>query len=120
MLEFTDAMPELLAAADIVVARAGGSVFEIAAAGRPAILVPWSGAAGDHQAANAAHFAAGGAAVVIADGELTGARLRRELDALLRDPARRSAMAGAMRALARPRAADEIADEILALAGDGA
>ena len=53
VFEYCDSMPQLLHAADLVVCRAGGSVWEVAAAGAPAILVPWSGAAGDHQTANA-------------------------------------------------------------------
>ena len=65
--EFADA----LAAADLVVARAGGSVFEIAASGMPAILVPYPHASADHQTANARWMADAGAAVVIPDGELT-------------------------------------------------
>ena len=80
--EFADA----LSAADLVVARAGGSVFEIAAHGLPAILVPYPHAAADHQSANARWMAQAGAAVVIADGELTSARLAREVAALLADP----------------------------------
>ena len=71
--EFADA----LAAADLVVARAGGSVFEIAAHGLPAILVPYPHAAADHQTANARWMADAGAAIVIPDGELTAARLAR-------------------------------------------
>ncbi len=69
--DFADA----LAAADLAVARAGGSVFEIAAHGVPAMLVPYPHAAADHQSANARWMADAGAAVVIADGELTAARL---------------------------------------------
>ena len=69
--EFADA----LSAADLVVARAGGSVFEIAGHGVPAILVPYPHAAGDHQSANARWMAQGGAALTIADGELHGATL---------------------------------------------
>ena len=68
---------QALAAADLVVARAGGSVFELAAYGLPAILVPYPHAAADHQGSNAAWMADAGAAVVIPDDELTGARLGR-------------------------------------------
>lgn len=106
-----------LAAADLVVARSGGSVFEIAANGLPAVLVPYPHAAGDHQSANAAWMARAGAAVVIGDGELDAARLGGEVGSLLADPARLAAMAAASRSLARPHAAAQIAGELLAAAG---
>jgi UDP-N-acetylglucosamine--N-acetylmuramyl-(pentapeptide) pyrophosphoryl-undecaprenol N-acetylglucosamine transferase len=105
-----------LAAADLVVARAGGSVFEIAAYGAPAVLVPYPHAAGDHQSANARWMSDGGAAVTIPDGELTAQRLREEVAALLGDRERLAAMARASRALARPRAAFDVAHELLELA----
>ena len=114
VFEYCDSMPELLHAADLVVCRAGGSVWEVAAAGVPAILVPWSGATGDHQVLNARYFAAG--AVVVPDAELDGVRLRAEVDALLADEPRRAALAAAMRGLARPGAAADVADEVLAVA----
>ena len=72
VFEFCDRMPLLLAAADLVVCRAGGSVFEVAAAGRPAMLVPWPGATADHQRLNAAHFESAGAALVVDDARSTG------------------------------------------------
>ncbi len=105
-----------LAAADLVVARSGGSVFEIAAAGRPSILVPYPHAAADHQAANARWMADGGAAVVIADAALTGPVLARAAGELIGDPARLAAMGRAAAALARPEAAADVAAEILAAA----
>jgi UDP-N-acetylglucosamine--N-acetylmuramyl-(pentapeptide) pyrophosphoryl-undecaprenol N-acetylglucosamine transferase len=105
-----------LAAADFVVARAGGSVFEIAAYGLPAILVPYPHASADHQTANARWMAEAGAAVVIPDAELTGARLAHEMTALLEDPAHLAAMAAASRSLARPDAARDVASELLAAA----
>jgi UDP-N-acetylglucosamine--N-acetylmuramyl-(pentapeptide) pyrophosphoryl-undecaprenol N-acetylglucosamine transferase len=107
--DFADA----LAAADLVVGRAGGSLFEVAAAGRPAILVPYPHAAADHQTTNARWMAEGGAAVVVPDGELTAPRLARETAALLGDPQRLRAMAAASRRLARPDAAADVADELL-------
>ena len=107
---------EALAASDLVVARAGGSVFEIAAYGLPAILVPYPHAAGDHQAANARWMADAGAAIVVPDEQLTPARLAREVAALLANPARLAAMAAASRRLARPHAAREVADELQAAA----
>jgi UDP-N-acetylglucosamine--N-acetylmuramyl-(pentapeptide) pyrophosphoryl-undecaprenol N-acetylglucosamine transferase len=116
VLAYTPALGPLLAAADLVVSRAGGSVFEIAAAARPAILVPSPNVTADHQSRNAEHIADGGAAIVIADSELTAVRLSAEVDALLADPIRLAGMAEAARRLARPDAGERIATELLALA----
>jgi UDP-N-acetylglucosamine--N-acetylmuramyl-(pentapeptide) pyrophosphoryl-undecaprenol N-acetylglucosamine transferase len=102
-----------LSAADLVVARAGGSVFEIAAHGLPAILVPYPHASADHQSANARWMLDAGAAVVIADAELTAARLASEVAALLADGHRLATMAAAASGLARPDAAREVAGELL-------
>ena len=112
-----DEFAQALAAADLAVARAGGSVFEIAAYGLPAVLVPYPHASADHQTANARWMAEAGAAVAIPDGELSGARLAREVVALLADRSRLQAMARASRGLARPDAAREVADELLQAAG---
>jgi UDP-N-acetylglucosamine--N-acetylmuramyl-(pentapeptide) pyrophosphoryl-undecaprenol N-acetylglucosamine transferase len=112
-----DEFAQALAAADLAVARSGGSVFELAAHGLPAILIPYPHAAADHQSANARWMADGGAALVIADGELSARRLAQEVGALLADSARRAAMARAARALARPEAAREVAGELLRAAG---
>jgi UDP-N-acetylglucosamine--N-acetylmuramyl-(pentapeptide) pyrophosphoryl-undecaprenol N-acetylglucosamine transferase len=106
---------DALAAADLVVARAGGSVLELAAAGLPAVLVPYPHATADHQTANARHMERAGAAVVVADAELDGARLAREVGALLRDSGRTAAMARAASEAALPDAAGRIADELLRL-----
>lgn len=111
--DFADA----LAAADLTVARAGGSVFEIAAHGVPAVLVPYPHASGDHQSANARWMSEAGAAVVIPDSELTPARLAREVAELLADRTALATMASASRALARPNAAREVAGELLEAAG---
>lgn len=105
---------QALLASDLAVARAGGSLFELAAHGCPAVLVPYPHATGDHQSANARWMAEAGAAVVIPDRELTAARLRATVDELLADPDRLAAMAAASAALARPSAAHEIAGELLA------
>lgn len=110
---------QALAAADLVIARSGGSVFEIAAYGLPAILVPYPHAAADHQTANARWMAKAGAAIVISDAELSGARLAREVAALLADRPQLAAMAQASRSLARPGAARDVADELLQAAGAG-
>ena len=108
---------DALAAADLVVARAGGSVFELAAYGLPAILVPFPYAAADHQAQNARWMVDAGAAVAIADEQLSAERLCSQVQALLADPARLAAMAAASRALARPDAARAVAGELLEAAG---
>src|SRR4051812_15171050 len=114
--EYIDGFGEALLASDLCVARAGGSIFEVAAHGRAAILVPYPHATADHQTANARWMAEGGAAVVIPDGELTPGRLRAEVDALLADAPRLEAMGRASAALARPDAAQRIAAELLAAA----
>jgi UDP-N-acetylglucosamine--N-acetylmuramyl-(pentapeptide) pyrophosphoryl-undecaprenol N-acetylglucosamine transferase len=115
-LEFTGEMSNLLAAADLVVARSGGSVAEVAAARRAAILVPWAGAADDHQTLNAAPFAAAGAAVVLPDRTLTPQGLREAIDRILDDATRREQMETAMASLAKPDAARDMADVLLQLA----
>jgi UDP-N-acetylglucosamine--N-acetylmuramyl-(pentapeptide) pyrophosphoryl-undecaprenol N-acetylglucosamine transferase len=103
--DFSDA----LAASDLVVARAGGSVFEIAAHGLPAILIPYPHAAGDHQGANARWMTEAKAAIAISDGELSASCLAAETAALLGDRPRMQAMATAARGLARPDAAVGVA-----------
>ncbi len=113
---YIDDFGEALAACDLCVARAGGSIFEIAAAGKPALLVPYPHASADHQTTNARWMADAGAAVVVSDAELTPARLGQEVAALLADPARLAAMAAASASLARPDAAQAVADEVLAAA----
>ncbi len=107
---------EALLAADLVVARAGGSVFEIAAHGRPAVLIPYPYATSDHQSANARFMERAGAAVVMADGQLTPASLAQEVGSLLADPSRLATMARASAALARPDAARQVAQELLSAA----
>jgi UDP-N-acetylglucosamine--N-acetylmuramyl-(pentapeptide) pyrophosphoryl-undecaprenol N-acetylglucosamine transferase len=104
---------DALAAADLVVARGGGSVLEVAAAGLPALLVPYPHATADHQTLNARFMERAGAAVVVPDSELDGPRLAREVAALLGAPQRVAAMAKAARAAARPDAAERIADELM-------
>ena len=108
---------QALLASDLVVARAGGSIFEIAAHGRPAVLIPYPYATADHQTFNARYMVDAGAAVVIPDRELTGSRLAHEVGELLADSARLDAMSRASAALARSDAAREVAGELLAAAG---
>jgi UDP-N-acetylglucosamine--N-acetylmuramyl-(pentapeptide) pyrophosphoryl-undecaprenol N-acetylglucosamine transferase len=114
LLPSTEEFGAALSAADLAVSRAGGTVWELAAAGLPAILVPYPHATGDHQAKNARHFERGGGAVVVPDAEV--ARVPELVRALLADEARRGEMSVAMRRLARPDAAEEIAEELIALA----
>lgn len=116
LVGWLDNLPEAIAAADLVVSRAGGSVFELAAAGRPAILVPYPHATADHQAKNARWLAEAGAAVVLPDAECTGERLRALVGALLADRRRLDAMAEAARAAGRPGAADRVAEIALEVA----
>jgi UDP-N-acetylglucosamine--N-acetylmuramyl-(pentapeptide) pyrophosphoryl-undecaprenol N-acetylglucosamine transferase len=104
-----------LAASDLAISRAGGTVWELAAAGTPAILVPYPHATADHQTLNARHFADGGGAIVVDQRELD--RVPGLVAELLADRTRLERMSDAMRALARPEAADVVAEELLVLAG---
>jgi UDP-N-acetylglucosamine--N-acetylmuramyl-(pentapeptide) pyrophosphoryl-undecaprenol N-acetylglucosamine transferase len=106
-----------LVAADLAVARSGGSVFELAQYGLPAVLIPYPHASGDHQTANARWMERAGAAVVVPDGDLTAAGLRATVDDLLEDRERLAAMRAASAGLAKPGAARDIAGEVLAAAG---
>jgi undecaprenyldiphospho-muramoylpentapeptide beta-N-acetylglucosaminyltransferase len=109
VLAYEDRMHLMLDAADLAVTRAGGSVFELMAAGLPAVLVPLPIATRDHQMANARAVEAAGGAVVVPDHELDTDRLERELTALLEAPDRLAAMAAAMRAAATVDAAERAA-----------
>jgi UDP-N-acetylglucosamine--N-acetylmuramyl-(pentapeptide) pyrophosphoryl-undecaprenol N-acetylglucosamine transferase len=113
LLEYEPNLGDALAAADLVLARSGGSIFEVAAVGRPAILVPFPHATADHQTANAQWMRSGGAAIVIPDAELSAERLRDEVTPVLASDSRLEAMASAARSLAKPDAARRIADEVL-------
>lgn len=110
----TDHFGEALAVADLALSRAGGTVWELAAAGTPAILVPYPHATSDHQALNARFFERGGGVVVVREEELD--RVPELVAELLPDTQRLERMSRAMRTLARPGAADEIADELVRLA----
>jgi undecaprenyldiphospho-muramoylpentapeptide beta-N-acetylglucosaminyltransferase len=110
LVRYEEAMDTLYRDAEVVVSRAGGMTAELAAVGMPAVLVPLPGAPGDHQTANAVVFAQAGAAVMVPDAELDGARLAAELDALLGDPGRRSEMSAAARRLAHLDATARFAD----------
>jgi UDP-N-acetylglucosamine--N-acetylmuramyl-(pentapeptide) pyrophosphoryl-undecaprenol N-acetylglucosamine transferase len=114
LLPFVPDFGAALAAADLVLARAGGSAWEVAAAGRPAILVPYPFATADHQAKNARYFEQAGGAVVVPEAEL--GRVPELATSLLGDPERLQQMGAAMGRVARPDAANEIAEELIALA----
>jgi UDP-N-acetylglucosamine--N-acetylmuramyl-(pentapeptide) pyrophosphoryl-undecaprenol N-acetylglucosamine transferase len=104
--------------ADVIVCRAGATTLaELTAAGRPAILIPLPTATDDHQRKNADALVRQGAARVIDQRELTGARLAQELVALARDAGTRARMSIAARGMARPDAARVIVDRVLELAG---
>jgi UDP-N-acetylglucosamine--N-acetylmuramyl-(pentapeptide) pyrophosphoryl-undecaprenol N-acetylglucosamine transferase len=118
---FIEDMSEAYGWADLVICRAGAlTISELAAVGIGAVLVPFPGAVDDHQAYNAQYLVREGAAVLIADRELTAERLSGELQRLCAGRAKLLAMAERARALARPRAADELAASCLELARSAA
>jgi UDP-N-acetylglucosamine--N-acetylmuramyl-(pentapeptide) pyrophosphoryl-undecaprenol N-acetylglucosamine transferase len=108
---FIHAMAAAMAAADVLVCRAGAAtIAEVAAAGRAAIFIPFPQAADDHQRRNAEAFVRAGAGEMIVQAELTGEKLARTILKLLADPARLSRMEAASRALAQPQAAERTVD----------
>ncbi len=113
LIAYEPNLGDVLAACDLVLGRSGGSIFEVTAAGRPAILVPYPHATADHQTANAEWMERGGAATVLPDAELSPERLQAEVGGILGEPGRLERMAAASRALARPDAARRIADQVL-------
>jgi UDP-N-acetylglucosamine--N-acetylmuramyl-(pentapeptide) pyrophosphoryl-undecaprenol N-acetylglucosamine transferase len=114
LVPFTDKFGAALGAADLVVARAGGSVWEMAAAGKPAILVPYPFATADHQAKNARFFERAGGAIAVPETEL--GRVADLARSLIGDPERVKEMGEAMKRVARPDSAEEIAEELVAIA----
>ena len=118
---FIDDMPQAFAAADLVVSRAGASsTAEIAAMGRPSILVPYPHATDNHQEENARAFEERHAAVVLLDHDCTGERLVLLLRELLGDPKHLETMGHAAASLAVPAAAERIVEGILALVFEAA
>jgi UDP-N-acetylglucosamine--N-acetylmuramyl-(pentapeptide) pyrophosphoryl-undecaprenol N-acetylglucosamine transferase len=115
LVPFLDDFGAAVGSADLVVARAGGSVWEIAAAAKPAVLVPYPHATSDHQRANARYFADAGGAVIVDDADAHDV-VPSLVAELLADDGRLRAMGDAMRAAARPDAAERIADELVELA----
>ncbi len=113
---YIDGMGDVLAAADLVLSRAGASsIAEIAALAVPAVLVPYPFATADHQTTNARYLVDAGAAVMCPDAAIDEPAFADELLALLRDPARRDAMRAAARGLGQDRAAERLADALESL-----
>jgi UDP-N-acetylglucosamine--N-acetylmuramyl-(pentapeptide) pyrophosphoryl-undecaprenol N-acetylglucosamine transferase len=115
LISSTERIGAAYSAADLVVTRAGSSVWELAAAGKPAILVPYPFATADHQALNAEYFVKAGGAMMIRDLDLDDVPDR--VRSLLDDAPRLEEMGEAMLRVAKPNAADEIAEGLIALAG---
>jgi UDP-N-acetylglucosamine--N-acetylmuramyl-(pentapeptide) pyrophosphoryl-undecaprenol N-acetylglucosamine transferase len=116
---FLDDMPSRFARANLVLARSGAStVAELAAAGKPSLLVPFAAAADDHQKRNAEEMVKAGAAVMLEEAELaTPEKLLQSLVELLVNPERLAAMSAAARTQAHPDAAERIAAKLVQLAG---
>jgi UDP-N-acetylglucosamine--N-acetylmuramyl-(pentapeptide) pyrophosphoryl-undecaprenol N-acetylglucosamine transferase len=107
---FIQDMPGYFARADLVLCRSGAStVGEIAAAGKPAIFVPFPRAADDHQKVNAQALERAGAAVLVEESQLTGERLAETVIGLFRDPARLEQMGATARTFGHPKAAHDVA-----------
>jgi len=118
--KFIEDMPAAFSRADLVVCRSGAStVAEIAAAGKPAVFVPFPRAADDHQRVNAEALARHGAAVVVEESKLEGVWLAETIAALLQDSRRLRQMSQAARELAHPNAALEIAAMAARVGGIG-
>ena len=116
--KFIDDMPRFFGRADLILCRSGAStVAEIAAAGKPAVFVPFPLAADDHQRRNAEALERGGAAVVVEETKLDEVWLVDTICALLEDPLRLSRMSDAARAMAHPDAARDIAELAARVAG---
>jgi UDP-N-acetylglucosamine--N-acetylmuramyl-(pentapeptide) pyrophosphoryl-undecaprenol N-acetylglucosamine transferase len=116
--KFIEDMPSAFARADLVVCRSGAStVAEIAAAGKPAVFVPFPRAADDHQRVNAEALVRHGASVVVEESKLEGVWLAETIAALLQDSRRLHQMSQAARELAHPNAASDIAAMAVRVAG---
>ncbi len=116
VIPFVDDMPAAIRAAHLIVSRAGAvTLAEITAIGRPALLVPFPQAADDHQAKNAAALASAGAAAWARQDIATANWLEHQMGHLLDDRVRLRSMAGCARALGRPNAAMDLADDLVRL-----
>jgi UDP-N-acetylglucosamine--N-acetylmuramyl-(pentapeptide) pyrophosphoryl-undecaprenol N-acetylglucosamine transferase len=115
VVPYEERMPELYRAVDLCVCRAGAmTVAELLMAGVPAILIPLPGAPRDHQTRNAEAMVAAGAAILIPDAECSAERLATELESLLPDADRLTAMSAAARAFGHPDAAVRVAELVTA------
>lgn len=113
VMPYIDRMGEALAAADLVLSRAGASsVTEIAALAVPSMLVPYPFATADHQTTNARYLVDAGAAVLLPDEKIDAPEFEDDLLGLVDDPARRQAMRDAARGLAQDKAALALADQV--------
>lgn len=116
VVPFLRDMPAQLDRATLVLSRSGSTVAELAAAGRPALLVPFPQAADDHQTKNAEAMVSLGAAVLLPQAQLTPAVLLHQLTRLLQNPDRLNTMSQAARAAGKPHALARIAEKVVALA----
>jgi UDP-N-acetylglucosamine--N-acetylmuramyl-(pentapeptide) pyrophosphoryl-undecaprenol N-acetylglucosamine transferase len=106
-------LADVLALAEVVISRSGaGTIAELTALGKAAVLIPLASAAGNEQNHNARHLQEAGAAVALVD-EVSSERLREAVEPLLADPSRRAAMADRARTFGRPDAAEHLADAVL-------
>ncbi|MCU0312319.1 MAG: UDP-N-acetylglucosamine--N-acetylmuramyl-(pentapeptide) pyrophosphoryl-undecaprenol N-acetylglucosamine transferase [Acidimicrobiales bacterium] len=110
-IRYEDRMDLVLTASDLLIGRSGGTtVAELADVGLASVLVPFPAAPRDHQTANARPLVRAGGAVLVPDAELDGPRLLAEVTPLIDEPSRLADMGAAARSLARPDAAERVAD----------
>ena len=110
---FEDNYPEVLTASDLIISRSGGNIFEIAALGKPSILIPLPESAQNHQQQNAYEYSKTGAAIVIEEPNLKGNLVKKTIDKILTNPKEQEKMRRAALAFAKPKAAQVIANDIL-------
>jgi UDP-N-acetylglucosamine--N-acetylmuramyl-(pentapeptide) pyrophosphoryl-undecaprenol N-acetylglucosamine transferase len=119
LLAYSNEMPTLMGAADLIIGRSGASsIAEMAASGTPCILIPYPYAAGDHQKFNAVAMARAGAAIVIEEKDLSGRGLIAAAEALIGDADKRRAMAQKALTYAKLDADERIVEKALALMGE--
>ncbi|MDO8557289.1 MAG: undecaprenyldiphospho-muramoylpentapeptide beta-N-acetylglucosaminyltransferase [Candidatus Jorgensenbacteria bacterium] len=114
----TTELKDAMAAADVIISRAGsGAIYEIAAFGKPSILIPILESANNHQQLNAFEYEKNGAAVVVEENNLAPNIFFRELDGILSDSAKMQIMGNQARVFSKPDAGSVLAGELLRLAG---